>query len=197
MPSVSFYFDLGSPYAYLAAERLETVLAGPVRWQPILLGGLFRLTGRSSWALGDQERRRTGQAEIERRGRDYGLPALRWPDRWPTDYLFAMRAATYALASNRGREFALQGFRDAFQGGADLSQPSLVLRAGQQVGLETTELEAAARDPEIKAALRDATAAAFARGVIGVPTVAIDDALFWGEDRLLEAADYLARLTAG
>ena len=64
---VTFYFDLGSPYAYLAAERLERLLPEPVRWQPVLLGGLFKLTGRSSWALGDYRRRQSGMAEIERR----------------------------------------------------------------------------------------------------------------------------------
>ena len=40
MPTTTFYFDIGSPYAYLAAERLERVLAGPINWQPVLLGGL-------------------------------------------------------------------------------------------------------------------------------------------------------------
>ncbi len=71
MPHITFYFDVGSPYAYLAAERLPALLPEPVRWQPVLLGGLFRLTGRSSWALGDYRRRQAGMAEIERRTRSY------------------------------------------------------------------------------------------------------------------------------
>ena len=45
-----FYFDLGSPYSYLAAERIHEVLPEPPLWQPILLGGLFKLLGRRSWA---------------------------------------------------------------------------------------------------------------------------------------------------
>jgi 2-hydroxychromene-2-carboxylate isomerase len=77
---VSFYFDLGSPYAYLTAMRIGNVLREPAEWRPILLGGLYRLTGRSSWALGDYRRRQTGMAEIERRARDCGLPPIRWPD---------------------------------------------------------------------------------------------------------------------
>lgn len=76
-----FYFDLGSPYAYLACERLHQVLPGPVCWQPVLLGGLFKLNGRSSWALGDYQRRQAGMAEIEHRARGYGLPdELFWGD---------------------------------------------------------------------------------------------------------------------
>ena len=104
MPELTFYFDLGSPYAYLAAQRLDGLLgesAAAVSWQPVLLGGLFKLTGRSSWALGDYRRRQTGMAEIERRARSYGLPPMRWPDPWPTDYLTAMRATTYAFTVQR------------------------------------------------------------------------------------------------
>jgi 2-hydroxychromene-2-carboxylate isomerase len=191
MPQISFYFDLGSPYAYLAAERLGTVMPEPVRWAPVLLGGLFGLAGRSSWALGDEPRRRAGIAEVERRARDYGLPPLRWPDPWPADYLFAMRAATYAVGAGRGREFALQAFRNAFQRGADLSIPADVLHAAEEAGLDRERVEAATQDAELKRELRDVTDAAYASGVTGVPTIAIGEQLFWGDDRLEDAAAQL------
>jgi 2-hydroxychromene-2-carboxylate isomerase len=193
-PRVSFYFDLGSPYAYLAAERLDALLAEPVQWQPILLGGVFKATGRSSWALGEDRRRHTGMAEVERRARDYGLGQMRWPDPWPTNYLTAMLATTFAFTVGRGREFTRQAFRNAFQKGWDLSLSARVLETGGQAGLDRDELEAATRDPEIKQALRRATDAAYERGVIGVPTLAIGDELFWGDDRLEHAAAHLASL---
>jgi 2-hydroxychromene-2-carboxylate isomerase len=109
----TFYFDLGSPYAYLAAERVQSVIPSAVKWQPVLLGGLFKVNGRSSWALGDHRRREAGMAEIERRARAYRLPAIRWPDPWPSNYLAAMRVATFAFTAGRGREFTLCAFRDA------------------------------------------------------------------------------------
>jgi 2-hydroxychromene-2-carboxylate isomerase len=188
MPRATFYFDLGSPYAYLAAERLDGVLPEPVEWQPILLGALFKLTGRSSWSLGDSERRRAGIAEVERRAREYGLPALVWPDPWPGNYLTAMRAATYAFTTEHGREFALEAFRGAFQQGHDLSDTAHVLSAGERAGLDPRELDTATQDPQIKLALRDATDAAHRLGVIGVPTIATDGELHWGDDRLHDAA---------
>jgi len=197
MPRVTFYFDLGSPYAYLAAERLDTLLAEPVEWQPVLLGGLFRATGRSSWALGEDRRRQAGMAEVERRARDYGLPAMHWPDPWPTNYLLAMLATTFAFTVGRGRELTRQAFRNAFQEGWDLSIPDRVFASGRQAGLDRDELEAATRDPEIKQALRGATDAAYELGVIGVPTLAIGEQLFWGDDRLEDAAAYLANVTTG
>ena len=184
---MTFYFDLGSPYAYLAGERLPTIVPEPVRWQPVLLGGLFKLTGRSSWALGDYQRREAGMAEIERRALSYGLPPIRWPDPWPTDYLFAMRLATYAFAVGSGVQFTLCAFRDAFQRGRQLSIEAHVLDAAEQAGLDRREAQQAAADPQIKQALREATDAAHALGVFGVPTFAVGEELFWGDDRLEDA----------
>jgi len=183
-----FYFDLGSPFAYLTAGRVDSLFHEPVTWQPVSLGALFKLTGRSSWALGDPEHRQTGMADIEARARRYGLPPMRWPDPWPSHYLMAMRAATYAFAAGRGREFTMQAFRDAFTEGRDLSLRENVLRAAERAGLDPTSVEAAAQDPAIKAELREATDAAYERGVFGVPTIAVADELFWGDDRADAAA---------
>ncbi|HWX88363.1 MAG TPA: 2-hydroxychromene-2-carboxylate isomerase [Solirubrobacteraceae bacterium] len=191
----TFYFDLGSPFAYLTAERLEKTLPQPVAWQPISLGALFKLTGRSSWALRDPSSRQAGMAEVEARTQQYELEPIRWPDPWPSNYLYAMRAATYAFQVGHGVDFALAAFREAFVQGHDLGLPEHVLQAAGQAGLDRREVEEATRDPAIKLALREATDAAHALGVFGVPTFAIEDELFWGDDRLFEAACALASLS--
>src|SRR2546423_6927671 len=177
-----------SPYAYLAAERVDCVLPEPPRWQPVLLGGLFKLTGRSSWALGDYERRRRGMAEIERRAREYGVPPLRWPDPWPSSSLHAMRAAIHARHAGREREFASAAYAIAFAQGHDLGELRHVLAAAEQAGLAPSEVEAAIADDAVKGELRAVTDEAHARGVFGVPTVAVGGELFWGDDRLEDAA---------
>jgi 2-hydroxychromene-2-carboxylate isomerase len=191
MAEPTFYYDLGSPYAYLAAERVAAVLPGPVAWQPVSLGGLFKANGRSSWSLGDPDAREAGMAEVERRARSYGVAPLRWPNPWPTDYLFAMRVATFAFTAGRGREFTMQAFRHAFRNGCDLGAPEHVLRAAADAGLDPDAAAAATGDPEVKLALRSATEAAHELGVFGVPTVAVADELFWGDDRLDDAAGAL------
>src|SRR4051812_40439966 len=183
-----FYYDLMSPYAYLAAERVDRVLPVEARWQPVLLGGLFKLTGRSSWALGDYERRRRGMAEIERRAHDYGMPPLRWPDPWPSSSLHAMRAAVHARRAGREREFAAAAFAVAFDEGHDLAEPRHVLAAAERAGLDRGDVERAIAERDVKEELRAVTDEAHARGVFGVPTVATADKLFWGDDRLEEAA---------
>jgi 2-hydroxychromene-2-carboxylate isomerase len=192
MPEVIFYFDLGSPYAYLTAERIDDVLPEPAIWQPVSLGGLFKANGRSSWALSGEDSRQSGIAEVERRAREYGLEAVRWPEPWPTNYLYAMRAATYAFQVGRGREFTIEALRHAFARGRDLALEENVLQAAERVGLDREVVDAATRDPEIKLVLRTATESAHARGVFGVPTVAVGEEVFWGDDRLQDAAKALA-----
>jgi 2-hydroxychromene-2-carboxylate isomerase len=187
VPATLFY-DVGSPFAYLAVERAERVLGEAPELQPVLLGGIFRATGRSSWARGDEARRETGMADIERRASAYGLPPIRWPDPWPGDYLFAMRVATHAHRIGCGETFARAAMRLAFAEGKDLSTPEAVIAAADEAGLGPLTTRAAAASPEVKHALRAATDAAIARGVTGVPTVAVGDELFWGDDRLEDAA---------
>src|SRR6201999_2093172 len=99
----TFYFDLGSPYAYLSAERIsglftEAGLEQP-EWQPVLLGGLFRTFDRGSWA--QTEARDEGIAEIERRAAEYGLPPLVWPEPWPGGMLPPVRVGTFAQDTGR------------------------------------------------------------------------------------------------
>src|SRR3954447_5457144 len=91
MTRPEFYFDVGSPYAWLAAERLDDLFDEPPVWVPALLGGIFRARGRSSWARTDL--RAPGIAEMEERAQERGLPAPRWPYPWPNDGLRAMRVA--------------------------------------------------------------------------------------------------------
>jgi 2-hydroxychromene-2-carboxylate isomerase len=188
-PTATFYLDVGSPFAYLAAERIDTLFsADSIAWQPVSLGGLFKANGRSSWALAGPEQRRDGMAEVERRAAERGLPPVRWPDPWPGNYLMAMRAATYAGQLGRGRDFLVQALRDGFQRGRDLSLAIHVLESAEQIGLDPVDVEHATADPKVKLALREATDDAHELGVFGVPTVAIAGELFWGDDRLEDAA---------
>jgi 2-hydroxychromene-2-carboxylate isomerase len=188
-PSASFYFDLGSPYAYLAAERISGLFADAgleqPEWRPILLGGLFKRFGRDSWANGTG--RAEGIAEVERRAAAYGLPPLAWPDPWPGNTLFAMRVATFAKQTGRTVSFALAAFRQAFAAGRDLSEPDNVLIAAAACELHPRALLKAVETEAVKRGLREATDEAAELGVVGVPSLLVGDEVFWGDDRLEQA----------
>ena len=196
VPVSSFYFDLGSPYAYLAAERITAVFdeAGAPRpqWRPVLLGALFLRFGRDSWANGDG--RDGGLAEVERRAQAYGLPPVRWPDPFPGNMLFAMRAATFATEIGRTASFALAAFRQAFAAGRDLSVPDNVFLAAASSELHPRSLTVAVERDAVKRRLREETELAGERGVSGVPSVVVAGDVFWGDDRLEEAARAAASL---
>jgi 2-hydroxychromene-2-carboxylate isomerase len=182
----TFYYDLGSPYAYLAAERIHAVLPVAPIWQPILLGGIWKRSGGRSWAT--TEARVEGMAEVERRAERYGLMPVRWPDPWPANYLRAMRAATFAQAIGRAVAFSLAAFRQAFAAGRDLALIDNVVIAAAACELHPKALLAGIESQSVKDRLRAATDEAYERGVRGVPSVLVGEQVFWGDDRLEEAA---------
>lgn len=186
MPRAVFFFDLGSPYAYLAAERLEHAIGPRVAWRPVSLGGLFKLNGRSSWGLGPG--RAEGMAQIERRARERGLPPVRWPDPWPGHMLAAMRGVVVAQDDGIAREYARAAFHAAFAEGRDLSEVDAVLAVAESVGLDPKRVRERIAAPDVKRRLIDATERAHAAGVPGVPAVIVGSEVFWGDDRLEEAA---------
>lgn len=185
------YYDLASPYAYLAVSRAPDVLGVQPKLEPILLGAIFHMRGYGSWS--QTETLDENVREILRRAGAYGLPPLRWPEGWPANSLSAMRAAVWATRLGAGREFAPAAYRVGFVEGRDIADVGNLVEAAAAVGLPAGELPDAIQDPELKQALKDATQAAWDAGVRGVPTVRIGSEIHYGDDKLELAA---GRLTA-
>ena len=189
-----FYYDLGSPYAYLAAERVNAVFteagAEVPEWQPVLLGGLFARFDRDSWANGPG--RDDGLREVERRASAYGLPPIRWPKQFPGNTLYAMRVATFAKEIGRTVAFSLAAFRQAFAGGLDLTEPDNVMVAAAAAEMHPRAIAVAVGRDATKAALRKATDRAGDLGVVGVPSIVVGGEVYWGDDRLEDAAEAAA-----
>ncbi len=191
-PQPILYYDLGSPYAYLAAERATGVLGVAPRFEPVLVGGIFVERGHGSWSQTTERAQRI--AEIEARAERYELPPLVWPAGWPNNTLKAMRAATWAGEMGKGQDFALAAFRGAFQRGADLGREKELVDVAESLGLAAGEMLAAIGAQPTKDRLREATARAWTREVAGVPCLEVEGEVFYGDDRLEAAA---ARLSAG
>jgi 2-hydroxychromene-2-carboxylate isomerase len=188
----TFYFDFNSPYAYLAAHRVDRMLAAPVRWQPIAFAFVIRALDRTPWSFTDA--RPAGMRECEERAVRYGLAELRWPPGWPAEsYALApLRAALIAEEHGRLREFSLAAFAENFVHGTGVRQDGALERAAEIAGVDPAAIRDGIERPEIKQRLREATDGALAAGVQGVPTVLVDGETFWGDDRLEAAAARLA-----
>jgi 2-hydroxychromene-2-carboxylate isomerase len=183
----TLFYDLGSPYAYLAVERAETVLGVRPLLHPTLLGPIFALRGWGSWA--HTSSRAAQQAEIAARAERYGLPPIAWPPGWPPNTLQVMRAVVWAGMRDQGEAYARAAFRAAFVHGRDLGDPVALAAIASEVVLPAAELPAALQDPEVKDALRACTQHAIDLGVRGVPTLATaGGTLVFGDDRLEEGA---------
>lgn len=181
-----FLFDLGSPEAYLAAERVMAELPVVPEWIPILAAGLPG----GSTAAGDPAARR---AAVEARAQAQHVQPLRWPAGWSEqDTRVAMVGATYAKQIGRAVAFALAAFRQAFAGGRTLDADTVVIAAAACEMHPRAVLQALGRR-SVAAALDAATAKAAAAGVTQVPAIVVGDAVYEGADAVEQAAAALAR----
>jgi 2-hydroxychromene-2-carboxylate isomerase len=188
----TFYYDFSSPYSYLAAERISGLFAESgaeqPEWQPISFGHILQSTGRRPWSF--EEDRSVDFDEIQRRADQRGLPEVVYPKGWPIENysLNPIRAAIYAKESGRVVSFSLACFRQVFAGGRDMSDVDNVLIAAAACELHPSAVLKGIETRSVKERLRAATDEALALGVEGIPTVAVGDRLFWGDDRLEAAA---------
>jgi 2-hydroxychromene-2-carboxylate isomerase len=193
--TAAFYFDLGSPEAYLAAERILHVLGAPAEWQPVLARELPGAEGDAAWeAATDTAYDQTydhRRAQIEERALELDLQPLRWPEPFPFDSSLAMRVATYARSIGRTVPFAQAAFRQAFAGGRSLAEPDNVLIAAAACEMHPSAVLKGAEMRSVAEQLRAATKAAAELGVREVPAVRVGTAVFQGEGSPEEAAAYI------
>jgi 2-hydroxychromene-2-carboxylate isomerase len=190
-----FYYDFSSPYAYLAAERISGLFAEAgaeqPEWQPISFGHLLQVTGRTPWSMQPDGPHPADLEEIQRRAAERGVPEVRYPPGWPVENysLNPLRAAIYAKEAGRVVSFSLACFRQIFAAGRDMSDLDNVLIAAAACELHPKAVSTGIETRSVKEALRAATERAIELGVEGIPTIALGDRLFWGDDRLEDAVE--------
>ena len=194
--TVEFFFDVGSPTAYLAWTQLPALAAAcgaQVTWRPMLLGGVFKATGNAS-PVTVPAKGRWMNHDMQRWARRYGVPLVFNPH-FPINTLTLMRGA----AAMQLREpsaflryldvvFAAMWREPRNLGDADVLAE--VLRAG---GFDPAHVAALAADPEVKARLVANTEEAVARGCFGAPTFFVGERMYFGQDRL----DFVRAALAG
>jgi 2-hydroxychromene-2-carboxylate isomerase len=191
MPSTAaFYFDLASPQAYLAAERVLQVLPSPAEWRPVL-GRELGPQAEPFSAFRCENEESVFRSGIEREAQELGLQPVRWPEPFPFDSSLAMRVATYAASIGRAVPFAQAAFRQAFAGGRSLEDPDFVLIAAAACEMHPAAVLRGAELRSTAGRLAATSAEAGRAGVTDVPAVVVGERAFVGEDALERAAEHM------
>jgi 2-hydroxychromene-2-carboxylate isomerase len=184
---VDFYFEFSSPYGYIAsrlAEDLEQRIGRPLRWRPILLGPIFKLTGQAPLTQLPMKGP-YAQNDFSRTARLHKLP-YRHPDKFPIGTVAACRAFYWMHdrdpAAARGLAKAL--YRAYFEDNRDIGAIPVLLEVAREAGVDAAGLSAAIEDPAVKERMKAEEDAAIAAGVFGSPFFIADREPFWGVDRI-------------
>ncbi len=200
MKTVEFYYDLVSPYSYLAHREVSRICdehGAGLSLRPMLLGAVHNAVGLQA-PIETEAKARYQAEDIRRWAEHYGLP-MEFPEPFPFRTLKTMRAAVFL--KDRGE---LEAFtREAFalyweEGGApkglrEADEDGPVSEAARRIGADPGEVLAGASTPEAKEALKSATGEAVERGVFGAPAFFVGDEMFWGNDRLHFVEEALGR----
>lgn len=196
--NVDFLFDFGSPNAYLSHKlipAIEARTAARFRYVPILLGGLFKLTGNRSPMeayAGIRNKLEYERLELQRFVERHQLSAFQRNPHFPVNTLQIMRRAIAAQ-----REGVLERYVDVvyaamWERGLKMDDPQVIEQTLAEAGLDAARLAALAQQDDVKAELVANTQQAFERGAFGSPTFFVGDEMFFGKDRLRDVEETIA-----
>ncbi|MCD6079305.1 MAG: 2-hydroxychromene-2-carboxylate isomerase-like protein [Ramlibacter sp.] len=185
--AVEFYFDVGSPAAYIAwtqMAKLAQETNAEIQYRPFLLGGVFQATGNRS----PTEVPAKGQYlldDLARYARRYGVE-FRHNPYFPINTLTLMRGALglQMREPDRMRPYVDAVYRAIWVESKNMNDPATVAAVLKQAGFDAEALLALASDPAVKDRLKQQTQDAVSRGVFGAPTFFVNNQMFWGQDRL-------------
>jgi len=185
--AVEFFFDVGSPAAYLAWTQLPGIVqsaGSEIEYRPMLLGGVFQATGNRS-PMEVPAKGQYMQDDLQRFARRYGVPFKHNPH-FPINTLTLMRMVLGLQLREPQRmiPFVDAVLRALWVDGRNMNDAATVAAVLRDAGFDAEQMLALAGDPAIKDDLKVATQEAVARGVFGAPTFFVAGEMFWGQDRL-------------
>ena len=193
--TIEFWFDFGSNYSYIAAERIES-LAAPrgftVQWRPFLLGPIFKSFGWDSSPFVLQKQK--GQyvwLDMQRQCRKYGIPWNK-PSAFPRAAVYPMRIAAANAGAPWLPEFCQRIFRANFVEDRDINSNELSAAVLDAIGVPGQAIVAAAQQEPAKSMLREQSERAVQLGIFGAPTFFVGGEMYWGNDRLEDALSQAA-----
>lgn len=199
---VEFHFDFGSPNAYLAHRvipAIESRTGAAFEYVPVLLGGVFKLTGNVSPAISLQgiENKSEYQAlETKRFLARHAIEDFRFNPNFPVNTLQIMRGAIVARREGCFDRYVDEVFRHMWVEARKMDDPAVIAKALEESGLDAGTIQEGCRAPEVKAQLIANTEASVARGVFGSPSFFVEEEHYFGKDRLDEVEGEIVRRQA-
>ena len=187
---IEFFFDCSSPWTYLAFHNLQTMAAElnePVRWRPVLVGGIFNSVNPSVYAMRDNPvpaKMAYLLKDIQDWAHEAGLKIVMPPRVFPVNSVKAMRGCLWLEPQGKLLPFASAVFEAYWAREEDISQDDVLTRICAQAGVDGAAFLAGIALPAIKQQLKANTEEVIRRGGFGVPTIFLDDDMYFGNDRL-------------
>lgn len=198
-PKLEFYFDFGSPNAYLSYKiipAIEARLDAKFEIMPVLLGGIFKATGNQSPAVslaGVPAKAAYEFLETQRFVERHGLTAFRFNPAFPINTLQMMRGAVLARKLGVFDAYLDAVFAGMWEQGLNMGESQVFLGVLEAAGLPTQAFIDRVGDPDVKAELVAETEKAVERGLFGIPTFFVGEAMFFGKDRLRDVEEECRR----
>lgn len=198
MKTVEFLFDFGSPNAYLAHRvipEIEARAGARFAYTPVLLGGLFKLTGNQAPMLAFANipnKLAYEMLELRRFVARHKLDRFAMNPNFPVNTLLLMRGAVAAEIDGVLAPYVEAGFKAMWEDGKKMDDPAVWSETVAAAGLDAERLAARTKDDDVKAKLLTNTEAAAARGAFGIPSFFVGDDLYFGKDRLRDVEEAIA-----
>ena len=196
---IEFLFDFASPNAYLSHKvipKIEKRTGERFEYVPVLLGGIFKLTGNRSpvEAFGNIRNKLAYEnLETTRFIKRHGIKNFRMNPFFPVNTLTLMRMAVAAQMGGDLPRYVNAAFHHMWEAPKKMDDPELIRAALTESGLDAGALLDSAQSPEVKQRLMQNTEQAVARGAFGSPTFFVEDEIYFGKDRLRDVEEEVAR----
>ena len=185
---IDFYFDIISPYAFIAYKNIVEIKDIKFNYKPILLGGLHNLVEITAPAF--------NKFKLKNMKNDCKLISKKnkinfnWNSKFPINSLYIMRGYLF-IEENKKKEYLKTFFNAYWQDNIDLTVNENISKLLNDLKIDHKKFFEGISKQKIKDELKNATNEAFKKEIFGAPTFVINNKIFWGQDRLEYALDEL------
>jgi len=188
---IDFYFDIISPYAYIAYKKILKINNVSFKLKPILLGGLHNLAGITAPAF-NKYKMKNMQNDCELVAKKNNI-IFKWNSKFPINSLSIMRG--YLCVDVSKKEQYLNSFFEAYwKEDQDLSNEENIKIILKKLKIDENDFFISIKDQDVKDKLKELTQEAFEKEVFGAPTFLVNNKIFWGQDRLEYALDEIKNI---